>query len=444
MSTSSQSSGASSTSLERDARIVSSHPSEVAPGDIAVGVIVGRTAEYFDFFVYAMASVLVFPEVFFPFTSRLDATLLSFTVFALAFIARPIGTLVFMDIQRRWGRFTKLTLALFLLGTSTAGIAFLPGYDSLGWVAIALLAVFRIGQGIALGGSWDGLPSLLALSAPPGKRGWYAMMGQLGAPIGFMIASGLYLLLYATLSPPDFLEWGWRYPFFCAFAINVVALFARLRLVVTHEFEELLTERELDPSPTGELLRSQGYNVVLGAFGALAAYALFHVVTVFPLSWIVVFSKQLIKEFLAVQIVAAILGGAAVVASGLIADRLGRRNTVGLFAILIAVFSGFAPTLLDGGRLGQNVFIMLGFVLLGLAYGQVAGVLSAAFEPRFRYTGAALTQDLAWLFGAGFAPLVALGLSAYFGLGYVSLYLLSGAVCTLAALWINRRLADND
>jgi len=437
---SSESSGAPSGAVERDARSAASHSSAVAPGDIAVGVIIGRTSEFFDYFVYGIASVLVFPRVFFPFTTTLDATLLSFAVFALAFIARPVGTIVFMDIQRRWGRYTKLTLALFLLGTSTAGIAFLPGYESLGGVAIALLALFRIGQGIALGGSWDGLPSLLALSAPQSKRGWYAMMGQLGAPTGFMIASALYLLLYATLSEPDFLDWGWRYPFFCAFAINVVALFARLRLVVTHEFEALLTASELEPSPSGEVLRSQGYNVALGAFGALAAYALFHVVTVFPLSWITLFSEQRITEFLAIQVIAAFIGAGGVVASGLIADRLGRRNTVGFFAILIAVFSGFAPTLLNGGTLGQDVFILLGFALLGLAYGQVSGVLSFNFEPRYRYTGAALTADFAWLIGAGFAPLAALGLSAYFGLGYVSLYLLSGAVCTLAALWIDRTL----
>ena len=440
----SESSALSSTPLERDARAVSSHPSEVAPGDIAVGVIIGRTSEYFDFFVYAIASVLVFPRVFFLFTTPLDATLISFAVFALAFIARPIGTVVFMDIQRRWGRYTKLTLALFLLGTSTVGIAFLPGYESLGPVAVALLALLRIGQGIALGGAWDGLPSLLALSAPPEKRGWYAMMGQLGAPIGFMIASALYLLLYASLSPPDFLDWGWRYCFFVAFAINVVALFARLRLVVTNEYDQLLTQRELEPSPVTELLRTQGVNVVLGAFGSLAAYALFHVVAVFPLSWIMLFSEQKITHFLAIQIVAAILGAGGVVASGVIADRLGRRKTVGLFAVLIAVFSGFAPTLLDGGTLGQDVFIMLGFILLGFSYGQVSGVLSSNFAPRYRYTGAALTSDLAWLIGAGFAPLVALGLSAYFGLGYVSLYLLSGAVCTLAALWIDRKLAEND
>ena len=438
------STGLSSTPLERDARAVSSEPSKVPPGDIAIGVVIGRASEYFDYFVYGIASVLVFPAIFFPFATRLDGTLYSFAVFSLAFIARPIGSVVFMDIQRRWGRGTKLTIALFLLGTSTVGISFLPEYGSLGDMAIVLLAVFRVGQGIALGGSWDGLPSLLALSAPPNRRGWYAMMGQLGAPVGFMIASGLYLLLYASLSTIDFLSWGWRYPFFVAFAINVVALFARLRLVVTHEFDLLLTERELEPTSGREVLKSQGINVIIGAFGALASYALFHVVTVFPLSWIVLYSKQSVTAFLGIQIVAAMLGAAGVVCSGLIADKIGRRKTLGLLAILIAVFSGFAPTLLDGGTLGQDVFIMIGFSLLGLSYGQAAGALNASFEPRYRYTGAALTSDIAWLIGAGFAPLVALGLSAYFGLGYVSLYLLSGAAGTLAALWINRKLEDRD
>jgi MFS family permease len=167
-------------------------------------------------------------------------------------------------------------------------------------------------------------------------------------------------------------------------------------------------------------------------------------VPVVPLSWILLYSTQSVTAFLAVQVVGAVLFAAGVVASGRIADRIGRRNTLGVFAILIAVFSGFAPTLLDGGTLGQDVFILIGFSLLGLSYGQAAGALNASFEPRYRYIGAALTSDIAWLFGAGFAPLVALGLSAHFGLGYVSLYLLSGAACTLLALWINRALEQRD
>jgi MFS family permease len=435
----------SPTPPERDARAVSSDLSDVVPGDIAVGVVIGRTSEYFDYFVYGIASVLVFPFIFFPFESRLDGTLLSFVVFSFAFIARPIGTVAFMEIQRRWGRGTKLTLALFVLGTSTVGIAFLPGYDALGYMAIVLLAVLRVGQGIALGGSWDGLPSLLALSAPRHRRGWYAMMGQLGAPVGFMLASGLYLLLYANLSQEDFLSWGWRYPFFCAFTINVVALFARLRLVVAEEYAQLFADMALTPNRAGELLVSQAHNVILGAFGALASYALFHVVTVFPLAWIVLFSQRSVTAFLAMQIVAAILGICGVIASGVIADRIGRTKTLGLLAVLIAIFGGFSPMLLQGGALGPNLFILIGFSLLGLSYGQAAGAMTANFEPRFRYTGAALTSDFAWLIGAGFAPLVALWLSYHFGLAYgVSLYLLSGAVATLAALWINRKLAESD
>lgn len=270
------------------------------------------------------------------------------------------------------------------------------------------------------------------------------MMGQLGAPVGFMLASGLYLLLYATLSQEDFLSWGWRYPFFCACAINVVALFARLRLVVADEYAQLFTDRELEPNRVGELLVKQAYNVILGAFGALASYALFHVVTVFPLSWIVLFSERSVTEFLAVQIVAAILGTCGVIASGVIADRIGRTKTLALSAALIAIFSGFSLTLAHGGTLAPNLFILSGFSLLGLSYGQAAGAMNANFEPRFRYTGAALTSDFAWLIGAGFAPLVALWLSSHFGLAYVSLYLLSGAVGTLAALWINRKLAESD
>lgn len=418
--------------------------SRIAPGEIAIGVIIGRASEFFDFFVYGIASVLVFPSVFFPFAPPLEGTLYAFVVFAFAFIARPIGSVMFMAIHRRYGRETKLTVALFLLGIATAGIAFLPGYSSLGELSIVLLSVFRVGQGIALGGSWDGLPSLLALNAPQNRRGWYAMLGQIGAPVGFTIASGLFAFLYSSLSQDDFLEWGWRYPFYVAFAINVVALFARLRLVATNEYARLLAERKLEPTNVVELVRTQGSTLVIGAFAALATYALFHLVTIFPLSWIRLYSNQDISEFLVIEMIGAGLGILGIIASGLIADRFGRRTTLGTVAVLIAVFSGFAPTLLGGGRLGQDIFILLGFSLLGVSYGQASGAVASNFESKYRYTGAALTSDLGWLIGAAFAPLVALGLSAHFGLAYVSVYLLSGAACTLGALSLNRAFETRD
>lgn len=410
----------------------------VAPGDIAVGVVVGRASEYFDFFVFGIACVLVFPAVFFPFAGRLEGILYAFALFALAFVVRPIGTLIGMEIQKRFGRSTKLTTSLFLLGTSTVTMALLPNYDTWGELSIVLLAACRVGQGLAMGGSWDGLPSLLALNAPKHRRGWYAMLAQMGAPLGFLIACSLFAYLWRNLDGADFLGWGWRYPFYAAFAINVVALFARLRLVVTHEYERDLNARELEPCNVGELFSKQGRHIVIGAFAALASYALFHLVTVFPLSWILLYSDQVTGEFLAVQIVGAVVAAIAMPVSGLMADRIGRRRTLAMLAVLIAIFSLFAPLLLDGGALGQDLFILFGFVLLGLSYGQASGTVTANFTSKFRYTGAALTSDLAWLIGAAFAPLVALGLSARFGLIAVTVYLLSGCICTLLALRASR------
>ena len=416
----------------------------ISPGEIAVGVVIGRASEYFDFFVYAIASVLVFPAVFFPFVDPLEGTLYAFAVFALAFIARPIGTAISMAVQRRMGREAKLTGALLLLGVSTCGIALLPTYAQKGETAIVLLALLRVGQGLALGGSWDGLPSLLALNAPAHRRGWYAMLGQLGAPTGFVIAAGVFWYLLSNVSMAEFLDWGWRYPFYVAFAINVVALFARLRLVATNEYSHLLEDRELEPTPFGELSRSQGRNVVIGALAALASYALFHVVTVFPLSWIRLFSPRSITDFLQLQMIGAGLAAIGIVVSGLIADKVGRRTTLGTLAALIAVFSFFVPSMMGGGESGENTFVLIGFLLLGLSYGQAAGAVTSNFPTRFRYSGAAYTSDLSWLVGAGFAPLVALGLAAHFGLVYVGLYLLSGAACSLGALSLNRALDIRD
>jgi MFS family permease len=435
---SSTDSTANSGTLERDARLLHDDGSRIAPGEIAIGVIIGRTSEFFDFFVYAIASVLVFPTLLFPYASSLNGTLYSFAVFALAFIARPVGTFIFTEVGRRHGRAVKLTIALFLLGGSTMAMAFLPSYNQVGHAAVALLAVFRLGQGLALGGVWDGMPSLLALNAPDGKRGWYAMVPQLGALFGLLIASGLFTFFLLTLSPRDFLDWGWRYPFFVAFAINVVALFARLRLVMTPEFQRLFEMGELQPSPVLQTLRTEGRTVVLGAFAPLASFALFHLVTVFPLSWVVLFTPEDSVRFLIIEMVGAVFGVLAILASGLLADRFGRRYVLGVSAALIGVYSGFAPQLLNQGELGEVIYMILGFILLGLAFGQSSGPVNSAFSKAARYTGAAITADFAWLIGTAFAPLVALLLSASFGLWSVGVYLLSGVVCTLMALFINR------
>ena len=435
-------SGVPTSSLEHDARRINdAHEGEVKPGDIAIGVIIARTAETFDFLVYAIASVIVFPKLVFPYADELTGTLYSLAIFSLAFVARPFGTAIFTALDRAAGRGMKLLAALMLLGTSTVAIAFLPGYEQIGTASAYLLALFRVCQGLALGGSSDGLGSLLSVDAPQNRRGWYAMIPQLGAPLGVLVASALFAFLIANVSAADFLAWGWRYPFFVALAINVVTLFARLRIVVSPEYTKLFATLELQPSPIVETVRSSGGPIVIGAFLRLASFALFHTVTVFPLAWVFLVRPEAVGRFIVIQAIGSAIGVAAIVASGWLADRVGRRALLASTAVAIAVFSGLAPGLLGGGDAGVIVFMLVGFALLGLAFGQASGVVATSIPVHYRYTGSALTSDLAWLFGAGFAPWVALALASRFGLAFAGIYLLIGAIGTLIALLINRQLA---
>ncbi len=431
----------SSEPLERDASRINARDGKIDAGEIAIGVIIGRTSEFFDFFVYAIASVVVFPQLVFPYAGPLGGTLLSFAVFAVAFIARPFGTALFIAVDRRFGRGTKLTIALFLLGLSTVCLGFLPGHAQVGHWSAAMLIALRIGQGVALGGAWDGMASLLAVAAPEKRRGWYAMVPQLGAPFGLIVASALFAYFLSKLSAADFMDWGWRYPFFVAFAINVVALFARLRIVVTPAFQAAFKTLELHPTPVTKAVREEGGSIVIGAFAPLASFAMFHMVTVFPLSWVFLYTDEAPSRFLMIELIGAVFGLIAIMASGWLADRYGRRALMAVTAAGIAAFSGFAPQLLDGGPAGELTYMILGFILLGLSFGQASGSIASSFSLTNRYTASALTSDLAWLFGAGFAPLAALALSGKFGLVAGGAYLLSGAICTLLALWLNRELA---
>ena len=270
------------------------------------------------------------------------------------------------------------------------------------------------------------------------------MVPQLGAPLGFMVAAGLFAFFELNLDHDDFLNWGWRYPFFVAFTINVVALFSRLRHVATEQFEEMLESRELVPMPVTQVVRTYGRNIVIGAFVPLATYACFHLVTLYPLSYVDLYTDRPPGDYLLREIVGAVIGLLGVILSGFLADWFGRRNLLGTTAVLIGIFSLFAPMLLGGGLHGQTIFAVIGWGLLGLSLGQAAGAVASNFTNQSRYTGSALTSDLAWLLGAGFAPLVTLGFYDQFGLWAVAVYLLSAAVCTLLALGLNKRLALRD
>lgn len=429
---------ATSSGLERDARHNNADATN-DPGQIALGVIIGRTSEFFDFFVYCIASVLVFPQLLFPGETALVGTMYSFAIFSLAFIARPVGSLVFMTVDRRYGRGVKLTIAMFMLGGSTAAMAFLPSFASAGVIAIYLLCAFRFLQGLAWGGAWDGLASLLALNAPDNRKGWYAMIPQLGAPLGFMLASSLFAYLILTLHADDFLAFGWSYAFFVAFAINVVALFARLRLVATSEFGHLLEKNELEAARVIDTLKHNGRTVVLGALVPMVSYALFHLVTVFALTWVYLYANGNPGQFLLTQGVGAVLCAFGIIASGFIADELGRRRLLGYSAGIILLGAILTPLLYTYNIINEGMIVLGGFAVLGLCFGQAAGTLASNFKREYRYTGSALTSDLAWLLGAGFAPLIALYLCDKFGLAGVGAYLLSGAIVTLLVLQFNKQ-----
>ncbi|MFB2552518.1 MFS transporter [Ensifer soli] len=413
----------------------------VSPSDIAVGVVIGRASEFFDFFVFAIASVIVFPARIFPFVDPLEGTLWSFVLVALAFVARPVGTALFMAFDRRYGRVTKLTLALFLLGTSTVAMGLVPSYETAGWWSIAILAGLRIGQGLALGGAWDGLAPLLAITASKERRGFFAMVPQLGAPIGLAVASILFAYLVTTLSAADFLDWGWRYPFFVAFAINVVALFARLRIIATPEFRHLFETNELKPSRIRDTVAQDGRTLLLGIFVPLASFAMFHMVTVFPLSWIFLYTDVTLGSFLMTEALGAALGTLSMLFSGWLSDRIGRRKILVWGAWAIGVYAVVAPTLLGAGRLGESGYVLIGFVILGFSFAQSSGAVASLFDQRNRYTGSAFVSALSWMFGAGFAPLTALLLSSWFGLPAAGIYLLSGAICTTLSLSVARQIA---
>lgn len=426
----------SSTHQNKTTHPTSTH--EISQPEIAVGVVIGRIAEFFDFFVFGIAAVIVFPFTFFPFAGRVGGVFDSLAIFSIAFIARPMGSLFFAFVHQRFGRRLKLAGALIILATATIGIGFLPSYATAGWASIFGLAFFRFGQGFALGGSWDGLPSLLALRSSPNRQGSYAMTAQLGAPIGFILAAGLFAYLDLALSHGEFVRWGWRYPFFVAFAISGISLFARLLLVSGSEFAKLFNAEELRPSPLGEVIKTEGRNILLGAFAPLGSYALFNMVSIFALSWALLFTTQSIGGFLIAQCIGAAVAIPCMVISGALANRIGRRRMLAIGAIAIAIYSGLTPLFLNGNIELGYAFVIVGFALLGFTHSQTAGVVNAAFRRSHRYTGAMITSDLGWLLGAGFAPLVALAIAYHPGINYVALYLLSGAIGTGVALFTSR------
>lgn len=398
--------------------------------DVITTVIMARVTDYFGFFVYAIASALVFPAVFFPFLDPVTATLASFAVFSLAFLARPIASMAGRSIQRKIGRSAKITLALMLLGSSTVAIGLLPGYERLGVGAPILLAALRIVQGLGLGGAWDGITLQLTAAAPKGRAGIYGMVPQLGGPIGFCVAAALFFVLTGFLTPEEFMTYGWRFAFFAVMAVNVVSLFARLRLMTTNFGSD--DDTLLESAPMRQLIRDEGGTILLSALLPLCSYALLHMVTVFPLSYTLLFTDNPISTILLWQLLGGTLAVFSVIVSGVLADAYSKRMVLWVSCALVPLLC------LTIGTLNEMpwLYILFGFLLFGLAYGQSSSIVPNRFAPKYRYSGSALATNLSWILGAAFAPLVGLFLAWKFGLWAAALYLLSGAIVTAIALYL--------
>lgn len=413
-----------------------------SPAQVLFASLIGTTIEFFDFYIYATAAVLVFPRLFFPSTDPASATLASLATFAVAFFARPIGSAFFGHFGDRVGRKTTLVAALLTMGVSTVGIGMLPTYASIGIAAPILLALCRFGQGLGLGGEWGGAVLLAIENAPPGKRAWYGMFPQLGAPIGFFFSGGIFLALSAAFSNEQFFAFGWRLPFLASAALVAVGLYVRLTITETPVFQKVQrSERVKVPFVT--VFREHGGTLVAGTLTSLATFVLFYLMTVFTLSWGTSALGYSRDRFLIIQLFGILCFGATIPISAIVAER-GRRSTMIWVTVLIAIFGLVMGPLFQAGTVGAVLTLAVGLGLMGMTYGPLGTVLSELFPTSVRYTGSSLTFNLAGIFGASLAPYIATWLATHYGLPWVGYYLSTAAVLTLIGLLATRETRDTD
>ena len=411
------------------------------PRQVLFASLIGTTIEFFDFYIYATAAVLVFPKLFFPSSDPTAATLASLATFALAFVARPIGSALFGHFGDRVGRKATLVAALLTMGVSTVIIGMLPTYATIGIAAPALLALCRVGQGLGLGGEWGGAVLLAVENAPPGRRAWYGMFPQLGAPLGFILSSGVFLLLSQFLTDEQFFSFGWRTPFLASAVLVFVGLYVRLTLTETPVFRDAAVRQERAKVPMVTVFRDHGGTLATGILVSLSAFVLFYFMTVFALSWgtsALGYSRDL---FLKLQLIAILFFALTIPLSAPLAER-GRRRTAIWMNVGVFLFGLVMAPMFEAGTIGAASMLILGMALMGTVYGPLGTLLSELFPTRVRYSGTSLAFNIAGIFGASLAPYAATYLAANYGLRYVGYYLSASAVLTLVGLALTRETKD--
>ena len=436
-------------------------PTSTPPGDdlvagiprrrIVVASMVGTTIEFYDFYAYATAAVAVFPTLFFPKNDDQTVALLaSFATFGLAFVARPLGSVIFGHFGDKVGRKATLVASLLTMGIATFLIGLIPPYASIGIVAPAILALMRFCQGLGLGGEWSGAALLATETAEKGKRGWAAMWPQLGAPFGFVLANGLFLILVSVLhftkgdTEGAFMTWGWRIPFLLSAVMIIIGLYVRLRLTETPVFRQAVEEGKKAQMPFTEAFRVAWRPMVLGTFVMLATYTLFYLVTTWVLSHGIAKTESGgmgfgYVDFLKMQLISIWFFVLGVPVSGYLADKVGRRLWLIVITIAIIVF-GFTFSLFltpGSSEVSVVVFLSIGMLLMGLTFGPMSAVLPEMFPTNVRYTGSGIAYNMASILGAAVAPFIATALVREFhSVSPVGWYLAVAGAITLVAVVI--------
>ena len=402
---------------------------------ILLASLVGTTIEFFDFYIFATASVLVFPALFFPPGNPATATLQSLATFALAFLTRPVGAILFGHFGDRVGRKATLVASLLTMGLSTILIGFLPTYGQIGFLAPILLAICRLGQGIGLGGEWGGAILLATENAPPGRRAWFGMFPQLGAPVGFILSTGIFLVLSHFTTRDEFASWGWRIPFLLSALLVMVGLWIRLHLLETPDFRRSLERGEQVRFPVISILRHHSGALLAGVFSLLSTFVLFYLMTVFALGWGTTHLGYSRENFLLLQIAGVFCFALMIPVSAKFADYRGCREAMILATILIFLFAlTFGPMMVAHRPGFILAFFVFGFSVIGLTYGPAGTILAELFPTPVRYTGASLAFNLAGIVGASPAPYIATRLATIYGIRAVGGYLCVTAVLTFLAL----------
>ena len=426
------------------------------PLKVALASMVGTAIEFFDYYIYAAAAVLVFNTQFFHSGDPLSDDLLSLSTLALAFFARPIGSALFGHFGDKIGRKKTLVASLVLMGGSTVVIGLLPTYSQIGIWAPILLCICRVGQGIGLGGEWGGAALVATENAPEGKRAWYGTFPQLGAPIGLFVANATFFLVSYFWGQQALVEWAWRIPFVSSLALVLVGLYVRLTLHESHVFIEAEEKGKKLKAPVSVVFTKHFKPMVIGTFIMVATYSLFYIMTAFAQAYSR--TPATLSEagypmglgipanaFTGLLLMSAIVFAIFISISGLYADKIGRRKWLIWTTVSILIFALCMPLFLGNGTPASVfAFLVIGMALMGMTFGPMAALLPELFPTEVRYSGASLAYNIASIIGATIAAMISLKINALYGLMGVGIYLAINAFLTLLALLASKETKNVD